>query len=148
MIPQLKQVIHTLLDPSKDWRFYLLTHWNAIMGSLAARVRLEKIELTQEQAVLFLGVYESVWLQELHMLSAVLIRSINSTLGQPYIKQVRLSLVIKQQDRSKKYAKTIERYAEAKTTLTEKEQKALSAISNSDLQKTLHTFLLRCSENS
>ena len=148
MIPQLKRVIHELLDPSKDWRFYLLTHWNAIMGSLAARVRLEKIELAQGQAILFLGVYESVWLQELHMLSAVLIRSINNKLGQPYIKQVRLSLVIKQQDRSKKYEKTMTSYSVAKTVLTEKEQKALSTISNSDLQKTLHTFLLRCSENS
>ncbi len=148
MIPQLKQVIDGLLDPSKDWRFYLLAHWNAIMGSLAVRVRLEKIEIAQEQAILFLGVYESVWLQELHMLSAVLIRSINNKLGQPYIKQVRLSLVIKQKDTSKKYKKTVLGYSQPKTILSEKEQKALSSISNSDLQKTLHTFLLRCSENS
>ena len=148
MMPQLKQVISTLLDPSKDWRLYLLTHWNSIMGSLAIRVRLEKIELTQESAILVLGVYESVWLQELHMLSSVLIRSINNKLGHPYIKQVRLTLVIKQKDRSKKYTDKAPTVYHEKTVLTEKEKKALSAISNTDLQKTLETFLLRCSQNS
>ena len=148
MIPQLKQVIHTLLDPSKDWRLYLLTHWNTIMGSLAIRVRLEKIELVQDHAVLVLGVYESVWLQELHMLSAVLIRSINNKLGHAYVKQVRLTLVIKQKDRSKKYVHTAAHNSVARTILTEEEKKALSSISNPDLKKTLETFLLRCSQNS
>jgi hypothetical protein len=148
MMPEIKQVLHTLLDPSKDWRLYLLTQWNSIMGSLAARVRLERIEQAPEGTMLILGVYESVWLQELHMLSAVLIRSINAKLGQPYIKQVRLILVIKQKDRSKKYTDTLPILHQEKIVLTEQEKKALAAISNAELKQTLENFLLRCSQNS
>lgn len=139
----IKTVLDTMLSSSGDWRLNLLANWSNIIGSLHTRVRLEKID----GDILILGVYESVWLQELFMLSSVLIKTINQKLGDNYVKKLRFKSVVSQH--KKKYLKSnknIKARLNIRLSLNKHEEQALSAIKDEDLQISLKNFLLRCSE--
>jgi hypothetical protein len=84
-----KQIVPRILRPKAEWHTVLLESWDAIVGSLKTRVRLEKIF----EDTLIIGVHESHWMQELHLLSNVLIDSINQYLGERRVKQLRFKLV-------------------------------------------------------
>ena len=69
----LGKIIHTMLGCSRNWKFQLVTNWPTIVGSLAARMHIEKIEHDS----IIIGVCDSAWLQELYLLSDVLLQKIN-----------------------------------------------------------------------
>lgn len=122
------------------WKTKLLTDWSTIMGDLATKVTIEKIYDDN----LVLGVHDIHWLQELYMLSPVLIKTINAHLEKPYIKSVRLkqATVTKKQPSSLPEQKVYE--APKAVILTGKERAALTCIKDNELQHVLKTFLYRC----
>lgn len=141
--------LKTVLDGSfslstNSWKTKLLTEWPTIVGNLNDKITLEKIH----GDTLIIGVYETSWLQELYMLSSVLIKTINSHLDKPYIKRIRLKYATKTTSKSivpkKKIVVPVER---KKITLNALESHALLKIKDKDMRDALHLFLSRCKTN-
>ena len=55
MATEIKDLITSLFEQHHDWKFQLLKNWDSIMGNLATKVKLEKIQ----EDTLVLGVYDS-----------------------------------------------------------------------------------------
>lgn len=139
MAQQIKNLIHSVFDQPDNWKIDLLRNWDAIMGNLNTKVYLEKIT----DDTLTLGVTDSCWMQELYLLSNVLLRVINEKLDKPRIKQLRFKKIgikkeKKQSHTQPKPQKQITR------SLTSKEKQALTNIKDTQLQKALQDFLIRC----
>jgi hypothetical protein len=139
MALDLKELLHALIHPEKNWKTNLLYKWHEIIGSLHSKVRIEKIY----DDTLILGVFHSCWMQELYLLSPLLIKTINEKLDQPYIKQIRFKHVgIKELEKEKaknnvaKKKKTVE--------LTKEDERTLAKIADPALRDVLKAFRIRC----
>jgi hypothetical protein len=141
MATSVKNLLHIFFQ-EQNWKLTLLTEWPTIAGTLHDKMRIEKI--TEE--TLFIGVYQSSWLQELYLLSHVLKKSINDHLGRPYIKQLRFKhvtpTVLKNHEASKSPVK--KEIILQPICLSTKEQYALTKIKDEALKQALHNFLSRC----
>lgn len=139
--------IKTLLKPyiqaNNEWKFKLIQDWHAIMGSLAHNVSLEKV--TQDTIVL--GVSDSCWMQELYLLSPVLLQTINQSLDQPRIKHIRFKQVGRREKIQKKQH-SLPLNNPQKVVLNAKQEKALARITDQTLRSALESFLMRCQEES
>jgi hypothetical protein len=136
--------IKTLLEPffqsiNHDWKIKLLKEWPTIMGSLARYVSIVKIY----DDTIFLGVYDSCWLQELYMLSSEIKNTINQNLDQSRIKQIRFKQIGRS---SKQPLATPTDHAELSfpIELSAREKVALGRIKNENLRMALESFLIRC----
>ena len=139
MALKLKELLQTLIRPEKNWKTDLLYRWRDIIGSLHSKVRIEKIY----DEVLVLGVFHSCWMQELYLLSPLLIKTINEKLDQPYIKQIRFKQVsLKTSKKNKPETNT----AKKKNTiqLTKEDERSLAKIADPMLRNALKAFRMRC----
>lgn len=139
MAHHIKQFLAGILPKETDWKRSLLENWPIIIGKLHAQVTLEHIH----DDALVLGVRDSCWLQELHMLSPMLIKQINEKLDLPRIKQVRLKQmgrVIKKSTVSPKAQPSVPKVV----CLSAVEQDALQHIVDPDLKAALASYLIRC----
>lgn len=134
----LKELLQTLISPHQNWKTNLLYRWKDIIGSLHSKVRIEKIQ----DDILILGVFHPCWMQELYLLSPLLIKTINKKLDQPYIKQIRF----KQIPYKKEKVKVTEvKNAEKKNiTLSKEDEFILSKIVDPTLRDALKAFRIRC----
>lgn len=89
MTKEIKNVLSLILANHANWKIHLLNNWSTILGPLSSKVYLEKIQ----EDTLILGVQDSCWLQELYLLSGMLIKTINQTLDQPRIKHLRFKTI-------------------------------------------------------
>ena len=139
MAQPIKQLINAVFDQPDNWKIDLLRNWDSIIGNLNTKVYLEKIT----EDTLVLGVTDSCWLQELYLLSHVILQVINEKLDRPRIKQLRFKKVgirpVKKQTYTKPKARTY-----IKRPLTPKEKSALQHIKDPQLQQALEDFLIRC----
>ena len=138
MATYLKDILHTIINPEKNWKTDLLYKWNDIIGTLGNKVCIEKIY----DNTLILGVFHSCWMQELYLLSPLLIKTINEKLDQPYIKQIRFKHI---------GAKKIEKIKKApvvlpkkKVQLTKQDELTLAKIADPALREVLKAFRMRC----
>jgi len=135
----LKEILQTIINPEKNWKTDLLYRWNEIVGPLHTKVRIEKIH----DDILVLGVFHSCWMQELYLLSPLLIKTINEKLDQPYIKQLRFKHIgIKQHKQKKTESFTIKKKKEI--LLTKQDECALAKITDPVLRDALKSFRIRC----
>lgn len=132
--------------PQESWKLTLLSEWATIMGNLACRVRIEKIE----GSTLILGVQSASWMQELYLLSSVLLKTINTHLGKPYVQK----LIFKAAGFKKKEEKKIQRPT-APTAITYEpvplsfaQKQALAAIQDTGLRDALKEFFYRCAKET
>jgi|GEM_PF-4506361 len=132
-------VISKILCTSSDWKIYLITHWHHIVGSLASRMRIEKID----HDTLVISTCDSVWLHELSALSDILLHKINQELPSPAIKTIRFTCAGKKYQSGKKI---IAKLAPApyQRPISDREQHALRSIKDKDLSNALYQFLVRC----
>jgi len=141
MAKKIKSIIDTVFTQQNNWKIQLLQNWPAIIGKLKNKVRLEKINKDS----LVLGVYDSCWLQELYLLSPILLKKINEKLENRSFKKLRFKQVgIQKNKKVKKHKK-----GDNKKTiivLTNKEKETLKKIDDPDLSDALKKFLLRCHE--
>ncbi len=123
----------------ESWKLKLLSEWETIVGNLHDKMRLEKID----NDTLIIGVYQASWLQELHLLSCVLQKSINDHLGSPRIKHLRFKHA---SPKEKPIPKKVEKpRPEFKLiVLNDTEKKALAGIKDDQLKQALYTFLSKC----
>lgn len=140
MTNHIKTLLHPFLQSKKsNWKIRLLKEWTTIMGSLAQNVIITKIY----NDTIILGVYDSCWLQELYLLSPTLLATINQSLDQPRIKQIRFKQVGRTDKKNHPAEKKIEENIPSRA-LTHTEQVALNRIKNESLRTALQSFLMRC----
>jgi len=137
MTRPLKDFIHLFVQNQNDWKIKLAQEWQSTLGPLSAQVTLEKIE--KDTAVL--GVYDSCWMQELYLLTPLLLKTINTTLDQPHIKQLRFKKAERKQPKKEPQKKV---HAPKHVTLTRTEEHALDLVDDPSLRGVLKTFLIRC----
>jgi hypothetical protein len=137
MTRPLKDFIHLFVQNQNDWKIKLAQEWHNTLGPLSAQVTLEKID--KDTAIL--GVYDSCWMQELYLLSPLLIKTINTTLDQPRIKQLRFKKAERTQPKQEPQKKI---YTPKSVALTQKEEHALNVVTDLSLRSVLKTFLIRC----
>jgi hypothetical protein len=138
MAEQIKQFLTSYLSDT-HWKTSLLVHWPTIVGALKDRLTLEKIH----DDALVLGVYDASWLQELYLLSPIILQTINTNLDQPRIKRLRFKQVYKKRSPHQ----TSHNFSDTKqmtVCLTKKEEEALCAIKDEQLRLALKNFLIRC----
>jgi hypothetical protein len=139
MAVYLKDVLQTLIHPEKNWKTDLLYRWNEIIGPLHNKIRIEKIT----DNTLILGVFHSCWMQELYLLSPLLIKTINEKLDQPYIKQIRFKHIgIKHLKQKPVKHSPIQKKKEV--ILTKQDECALAKITDPVLREALKAFRIRC----
>jgi len=139
MAYHIKQLLDNVLPIESDWKRNLLANWSKTIGNLYSKVTIEQIY----EDSLVLGVYDSCWLQELYMLSSILIKQINATLDSPRIKQIRFKLIgsgIMNNRATEKKERPLFKNIE----LNAKEKEALLLISDPGLQKVLTSYRIRC----
>lgn len=134
----INQLITAVLKKNNDWKIQLLRDWPTIIGHLHDKVSVEKVL----DDTLILGVTDSCWLQELYMLSHVLLRTINQKLDQPRIKQLRF----KKSGSKKIKKKTVKQQKKPQKaiTLTSYELKKAAQCNDKHLGEALKKYLIRC----
>jgi hypothetical protein len=135
----LKELLHALIHPEKNWKTNLLYQWHDIIGSLHSKVRIEKIY----DDTLILGVFHSCWMQELYLLSPLLIKTINEKLDQPYIKQIRFKHVGLKELHKKNVNNNVTKKKKI-VELTKEDERTLAKITDPALRDVLKTFRIRC----
>lgn len=143
MIRHIKNVLQEITTPESNkhsWKQFLLGNWKSIIGDLYNHVSLQKV---YDDAVV-LGVYDSCWLQELYLLTPLLLSKINQTLDAPHVKRIHFKQIIKKQTISL-LAKQEEQIIESKKMpISDKEQKALEKITDESLRSVLDAFRIHC----
>ncbi len=136
----INQVLDNFLKQQENWKHYLMANWDHIVGAIAHHARIEKIE----NDTLIIGVYDSAWLQELYMLSPILLNKINQSLEKPYLKKIRLKHAAKKRCFGNKKKPLRQEIAPIQRALTPREKCALQKISDDELSRALTNFLMRC----
>jgi len=141
MSTPIKDILPFILDHNANWRIRLLKNWESIWGNLSTKVHLERIDKHQ----LTIGVHDSCWLQELHMLSHLLIHTINKVLGSEQIKKLRFKKVEQKKVHTLGNTQLLNnKKSTHPVLLSSKEQSALNLIKDPHLSKALKQFLIRC----
>lgn len=138
MYEPIKNILDTLLaQHQEDWHWYLVKNWTTVVGTLSARMRLEKVA----DNMLIVGVYDVRWMHELHMLSPVIIRTINEKLGGNFVQKIRFSLVEKKIKKDKLPTKQT---SLGVAPFLPRHAVALSQVKNKDLHEALKKYFERC----
>ncbi len=140
MTQHIKNLLSGIIRAENNWKLSLIQNWNTIIGNLSAKVTLEKIY----EDTLVLGVDDSCWMQELYLLSPLLIKTINEKLDQPRIKQVRFKNVGYKKKKEQEKKSQQQQHVQKKIVLTYTQQQALASIKDPALQSALKAFLIRC----
>jgi len=138
MAKKIKSVLNTVFSRQNSWKIKLLQNWPAIIGKLKSKVRLEKINHDS----LVLGVYDSCWLQELYLLSPILLKRINEKLENRCFKKLRFKQVGIQKNKKVKLYKKGEGKKQI-VTLTKREKETLKKINDPGLSTALKKFLFK-----
>jgi hypothetical protein len=140
MAHPITKALHSIVKPEEQWKITLLTNWNTILGTLSTKVCLEKIQ----GDTLLLGVYDSCWMQELYLLSGLLIATINQNLDQPRIKHLRFKKIVPRARKKNAPAQQPVVTTPIQVTLTTRQQEALATVKDPHLRHALQQFLIRC----
>jgi len=139
MTTALKDLLSDIFEHD-SWKYNLLRNWNRIMGPLCQKVRIEKIL----DDTLVLGVINASWMQELYLLSSVIIKTINKNLDKPRIKKIRFTKIGRVKRSSSSKTKTQPNNFQRKICLTPRQKNALEPIKDQELRNALEQFLKRC----
>ncbi|HLW72862.1 MAG TPA: DUF721 domain-containing protein [Candidatus Babeliales bacterium] len=139
MAVYLKELLQALINPEKNWKTDLLYRWNDIIGPLHSKVRIEKVY----DDTLILGVFHSCWMQELYLLSPLLIKTINEKLDQPYIKEIRFKHVGLKKFKKNNFKSTTTK-KKKDIVLTKEDECTLAKIADPALRDALKAFRIRC----
>jgi len=139
MATPIKTILDDLFTAKNNWQLQLLNNWPTIIGSIQTKVQLLKIY----DDSLVVGVTDSCWLQELYLLSPLLIHMINEKLDRPRIKQLRFKTMGINEKKIKKTPKKKECILK-NIHLSNREKEVLASIPDDQLRAVLKEYLLRC----
>ena len=143
MVKEVKNIIHAILPQQDAWKLTLLQKWKEIIGDLEPYVWIEKMYKDAIQ----LGVIDSGWLQELYLLTPVLLDTINAKLDAPRIKKIMFK-----NKGERKTGTTLSlpkipvqtTYIPQSVMLSDEELDTLNCIKDRELRTALQAFLIRC----
>lgn len=139
MTTPIKNILDTFFSHNTNWHIKLLNNWSEIVGSIQTKVQLLKIY----NDTLVIGVMDSCWLQELYLLSPLLIHIINEKLEKPYVKELRFKTVGIPEKRFKK--KILPKECQLKDIhFTPREKEMLASVKDEQLRGMLKAYLSRC----
>jgi len=139
MSTPIKTLLQQILGSPDNWQLKLLANWDSIIGTIKTKVNLLKID----NDTLILGVMDSCWMQELHLLSPLLIKKINENLDRPRIKHLRFkSIGLKKEKKAQAVA--AKKSIQSPVRLSSKEQSRLAEIQDPQLRELLQNYLIRC----
>ncbi len=142
MAQHIKNFFAPIIPNYKVWKINLIENWNTIVGDLHEHVTLINIQ----NNMLLLGVYDSTWLQELYILSPVLLKTINDYLGDKYITSLRFKNIGYKKKKKNLYEKKVVGKKIKKSHLTTRERTILTSIHDAELRNELERYLIRCKE--
>lgn len=143
MAKELKDILHHLLGQNHDsWQVQLLTRWDAIVGNLKTQVHLLRIH----EDTLILGVPDVCWMQELYLLTPLLLQTINQNLDKPRIKNLRFKAAGKPCDKKHTGKKSSFTPKKMIVKLSISEEKALNELADPELAAAFKEYLARCRE--
>ena len=142
MFKPIKSLLSPTIKSSNSWKTQLLAQWPDIVGNLHSKMNLEKVY----NDTLVIGVYDAGWLQELYMLSNVIIKIVNDHLKETRIKKIRFKHTVYTPVKQKTKTKKSESIPRKKIPLNSQEKKTLSRIKDVETRNALHLFLSRCKE--
>jgi hypothetical protein len=148
MAVSFRSVLTQAIPKEHRWKLQLYEAWEAIIGPLKGKVKIEKIE----GDTLFLAVCHPSWAQELFLLSNMLKKKINLALNSERIKNIHFkttsfNFTEKTQTVTITSAYLGQLSIKPQTTpvkLTKKEQEALGGVECDDLRKMLQLFYASC----
>ncbi len=140
MAHNVKDLLKNFIHQEVSWKHLLIKNWNDIMGNLSDKVQL--IKATKDTLVL--GVHDSSWLQELYLLSPILIKQINQKLDQPYVKQLRFKRLARTKNKTWQRKVIAKKHKSEPVKLNSQEEKILSGVQDQELKDALRNFLVRC----
>ena len=141
VVQNVKNILDSLLQPTihhESWKINLIKNWPTIIGSMHDKVSLQKIQATN----IVLGVHDSSWIQELYLLSKLILKKINSNLDEPRILTLRFQCIEKKTCVIKVKAQPAT--LKKKRDLKPQETQALKKINDPQLSDALQGFLQRC----
>lgn len=137
----IKNSINIFLSKSfqnNQWKISLIKNWPKIIGNLHTKISLQKIYHNS----VVIGVYDNHWMQELYLMSKLILKKINNHLKEPKITNIRFQYLEKQ---TKKRSKKKQQLHFTKPVhLSANEEKALQKIHDQELSTALKSFLERC----
>lgn len=139
MTTPIKTILNTVLSQHNNWQLQLLDNWPSIVGHIKTKVQLLKMY----EDTLVIGVQDSCWLQELYLLTPLLLQTINQKLDRPRIKKLRFKAVGVTDTKIKKKT-PITRASVAPVQLSVQEQQMLASIKDGQLRAVLKDYLVRC----
>jgi hypothetical protein len=140
MVP-INKLAKNFLQDSLSQSLYpiLIRDWGKIFGKLKNKIRLERAY----KHTIVLGVTDSSWMHEMHLLSNILIDKINNHLEKPLVKHIKLQI----SEPKRKKPQPVKNKVELKTVkVSSKETLALKNISDKELAKELENFLIKCKQ--
>ena len=140
MAELIKNLLETIIKSDNNWKTDLLYKWRDIIGSLHHKVCIEKIY----DDTIILSVLHSSLMQELYLLTPLLINTINQNLDQPRIKQVRFKQAGIKKARPPLAQAVISKKKTKEVTLTQEDERVLERVTDSALRETLRAFRMRC----
>lgn len=135
----IKGSLNHLLKQQDDWKSTLLHSWPDIVGSLSDKVHIEKIQGT----TIILGVYHASWMQELYLLSPMLMQTINSYLKQNCVTAIRFKASTKRKSLEISPEKLVTVKTIKPLLLSSQQQVALEKITDPQLRSVLQEFLAK-----
>jgi hypothetical protein len=135
-----------LVVTTQDWKRVLLTQWPSVVGDLTQYMRLEKIEGT----VLWIGVYDYIWMQELYCLSQHIIRIIKEKIPQACISRIRVHYIGRRTASSdiilkKNNQKQVSAYKSSQNfTMNSRERAVLDTVHDEELKAAIEKFFSTC----
>ncbi len=149
MAKKISELLGNFVSQEHSWKLELFDNWKNIIGTLADKVFIEKIEGN----LIVLAVSHPVWAQEIFLLSDVLKTKINSYLKKDHIKQIRIKTTYFNK-RKKKETVSLDQHGDLSLidfknmSLTKKEKEDLIKVSNQELRFWLEEFYVRCKRGS
>lgn len=135
-----------LVQSQQNWHIKLRAEWHVIMGDLAKRARLERVQ----GSTVIIGVYDSHWMHELHALSRMIVQRINGALQPHYPQGFMITClrcvwvtkrVIKNQNVS---VGTLKASVLRQKKPSQKALKSVQKVDNKELQDSLLAYFQRC----
>ena len=142
MAQHIKKFFASLVPHYEVWKINLIENWNTVVGDLHEHVTLINIQ----NNLLLLGVYDSTWLQELYILSPVLLKTINDYLGAEHVTRLRFKNIGYKKKKTNLYEKKAVKKKFKKAPFTTRERTILTNIHDAELRNALEQYLIRCKE--
>ncbi len=135
----LKTFLDSFIGQNDNWQLQLLKNWPTIVGTIKTKVQLLKIY----DDMLIIGVFDSCWMQELYLLTPILLSMINEKLDKPRIQKLRFKTIVPSQQKKKSLITQTVR-AKRAIVLQPKEIAMLETIKDEQLRVVLKDYLVRC----